>query len=903
MIFSRKMIVIVGAALLAACGDKVTVAGPTTTTLTPTPAVAKINSVDVAPATATISAGQSITFTAAVNADAGVTSAIAWSSSVSAVTVSSAGVVTTTAASATPGAAICATATAGTQSVKGCATLVVTAVPTIVPATVSIQSITAGGLNTPVNPAAVANQMDVTLNVNPGNQVITKVELLVGGAVAGTQTFTAAQSAALRFAADEAVAAQTTFPQIVFSVNTAAFNSATGAATWSNGTQTVSARLFTSAGGTATAATASAAQTLTFANVNTFTTAITVGGTTASVNNAAGYTYKKGDVIISVIPVSYNGAVLASMNVNFGAGVCNTGTAPALRTKGLTAPAAGAQAWTATFAGTGTAAASNISGYSFNPACGAIATGEGVQITTAQDATGANFTSTALPLNIGSQFRMDNLAPSAPALTMTVGRRNLSWVNDLVQFNDLTANTGIVSTASVDAGVGISTTATSVYATTVGTAVITTAASLAESIVNTTYSATTTGQDLLGNVSAASVAATFGVDRTAPTFVAAALPADATVIAAPGAVATGAFAYTDAATLPAGPSTPSATPVRMTVSKRTTATATAYTTGAAWGAAGAAATSYSIGLAGGFIDAIATNTQAYYVLSAFVEDGAGNASAPVTATYLYDITAPTGPFTIPVMTASAGASNLFSASLTDNFDIKSNQWAMEYAVLGAGVTLRLPATTFGAFLSFTKTATDAANYPLYRSMISGAFVAGAGQGLLNVSNSVIDRAGLSTAFAPTAVPAVNLPAAATADPLAAAITSGFTYAGFVVSNAVAGMTVDISGNAVETATLKNALDLTATATGTVNTMLNPFTRVEFWAYDATTLSYRYIGQSAAPTVVDNATNRVYTWTVNWNPDSYTASVATAGHPIIAIGVTSTFDAVRTAQNVTITTTP
>src|SRR5450830_1201967 len=122
MIFSRKLILVAGAALLAACGDKITVPAA----VLPPPVITKINSVDVSPATATINAGTSITYTAAVNADAGVAYTVAWSSSVSSVTVSSAGVVTTTASSSTPGAAICATATAGTQVVKGCGTLVVT---------------------------------------------------------------------------------------------------------------------------------------------------------------------------------------------------------------------------------------------------------------------------------------------------------------------------------------------------------------------------------------------------------------------------------------------------------------------------------------------------------------------------------------------------------------------------------------------------------------------------------------------------------------------------------------------------------------------------------------------------------------------------------------------------------
>ena len=1074
MIFSRKTILVVGAAFLAACGDKVSVQQ-----YTPPVPVAKVNSVEVAPATASMLVGETATFTAAVNADAGVATTVTWNSSDAAkASVSTAGVVTAvaatpgvaicatstvdtgkkgcatvavrvatatgltvapssatlnigntlqltaavsgatatptwttsnaaavtvsttglvTAVAATPGAAVCASAagfsscativvsgvvvtgvsvvpatatinSGGTQqftasvagsggatntftwasgdaaiasvdangkatavaasgsvaicatstqvtSQRGCAQLTIVAPTPLTPATVAINSVTQNAVagSPTVNPAAVVGNVDVTVNYNSGSYIVNKVELWFGGQLAGTQTLTVPQAMALRYASEQAAAGQAASPQIVFTINTAAFNATTGAPTWTNGAQALQAKLYTTVSGTS-AATASASLNETLANVNTFSASSSVANATAA-NSATGYTYTKGDLTISVIPISYTGAVFTSGTVTFGTGGATGCDAnlTAQRTLALTAPAAGAAAWTATFAAGAAAAAGNLTSYEFNNAgvtcpAGSLNTGERFAVTVAQDATGASWAT--LPIAVGSFYRIDNKAPSAPALTMTVGRRNASWVNDAVLFNATAANGGIITGASVDAGVGLPATEAATYTTTVATfGVMTTAATLAESNLNTTYSATTKGADRLGNNSAASVAATFGVDRTIPTMPANSLPADQAVIAAPTGVAFGAFTYSDPATLPAGPSTPSATPARVTVRRWTSATAFNYSTGAAWGAAGGASVSFNIGLAGApFIDVAGPSVEGYYVVSAFLEDGAINPSASVTRTYLYDITAPTGPFTIPVMTASAGASNLFSSSLNDNVDLASSQWAFNYPALAAapgaaGATILLPATSIGGFQTWTKTGTDAMNYPLYRSMtgVAGGVPVFPGAQLATVAHQTADRAGLLQTFAATsvAIPAVNLPTMAVADPYAAALFAG---TGFSVTNAA--ITVDISGNGV--LPIVNSVDLTATAVGTVNTMPLPFARVEFYVYDAGSNTYRYLGASSSATVVDNATNRVYTWTVNWNPDAvgqYNNPVAAGAQTIVAIGINSTFDAVRSAANVNITTAP
>src|SRR5579871_5727227 len=70
-VLRSSLFVAATAIIAAACGDKVTV--PAATTAAP-----RINSVLVAPSSATISSGQAVTLSAAVNADAGLTTSVAW---------------------------------------------------------------------------------------------------------------------------------------------------------------------------------------------------------------------------------------------------------------------------------------------------------------------------------------------------------------------------------------------------------------------------------------------------------------------------------------------------------------------------------------------------------------------------------------------------------------------------------------------------------------------------------------------------------------------------------------------------------------------------------------------------------------------------------------------------------
>jgi len=228
-VLRSSLLVAAAAFFAAACGDKVNIVQPGNAAL-------KIESVSVSPTSSTISVGQTTTLTAAVNADAGVTTSVAWSTSSSAsATVTQGGSTTTVlGVASSPGVSVCATvsgtATGATiANVVSCGTVVVSPAATVVPAVIQIASITvAGNLNAPVPvpPAAVAGQINVSVNVNPGTEKMDSVVVYVtpaGGTAisAASQSFSSAQAAALRSAAPyDNQALQST---LVFSINTAAY--------------------------------------------------------------------------------------------------------------------------------------------------------------------------------------------------------------------------------------------------------------------------------------------------------------------------------------------------------------------------------------------------------------------------------------------------------------------------------------------------------------------------------------------------------------------------------------------------------------------------------------------------------------------------------------------------------
>ena len=317
----------------AACGDKVTVAGPTavtltsTTTTTTTPVVpGKINSIAVAPAAVTLTIGQAVTLVAAVNADPGVALTVTWSSSdATKASVSTAGLVT--ALAATPGVAICATSTVNV-GVKGCASAVVVAASATVPATVSIAGVYGSSTTSPINPASVTGSVSAMVNVDPGTETISKVYLKIGSVVADSQVFSAAQSAALRNAVETAneTGAQAAgenmadaSSSILLTFNSAAYNGTTGAVSYANGAAALSVQLFV-AGNTAARSTATYSTNLTLNNTDAVYGYWTLPSTAVTAADVQGYTWTSfggGAATLNTVGVFYSGKTAASYTTKY----------------------------------------------------------------------------------------------------------------------------------------------------------------------------------------------------------------------------------------------------------------------------------------------------------------------------------------------------------------------------------------------------------------------------------------------------------------------------------------------------------------------------------------------------------------------------------------------------------
>lgn len=925
MNFSRKTILVVGAALLAACGDKVTVQE-----YTPPPTTAKVNSVEVSPATATLNVGQTITMTAAVNADAGLATTVTWSSSdAGKASVSTAGVVT--AVAATPGVAICATSTVDTGK-KGCATVVVQAAAPTIPATVSINSITASGnLNGTVNPAAVAGAIDVTMNINPGNQTISKVELLFGGNVVYTQSFSAAQAASLRYDADQAVAAQSVFPQVVASFNTAAFNTTTGAPTWANGPYQLQAKLYTGS----TTASASVAQTLTLANADGWWATVATSGTTANATNATGFRYDRGALSVSALPVSYTGAVVASGTVTFGSGCDASGTGA--RTTALVAPAAGTYAWTATLSQTAAPGAGNVNGYEFDAGlCALNAIGETPTVTAVNTAGDALFTAAA-PLNVNALtgIRMDNRAPLNPTLVQNPNLRANGWINGAVALTSL--NTGATSNgvmvapgnqagcslpARTDCGVGTTARFVRIAASAAGTvsearsaAATSTPTLPAPSVTNLTYCGIFTYQDALGNEAALPAAATpcsapaagastalaanhmlFGVDIAPPTiaYTAASIAANSR---RSGANIGGEFIVTVNDTGLVGNSGMLPTsPVLMLIAQRVAGT-TANSAGTinnlfANGTANAAGTLSATGVAAGaplYSTAITGMTgaanHAYYTHSATAFDAAGNSASVSPRTMVYDNAAPVpgAPSTSVTLAATGYTANAF---ISEDLDIQDFSFGVTYGALApftsVAAQLQMPMVAVNGFNAATFANT---NYGVNAAVpMPLALQANVGAGLTNMAGLYTLARSQSNLSANSAnfVPGVVTPG--TAIPFGAPQLT--TFPAITLPGGVTGV---VTGNttAAAAATPASVL-LTATITGGTAVFNNPFSRIDFYMKDATGTRYFNVGSATVATLNDNGAVRTFTFTTTISGATVYALLGGAGatfaSDIVAVGI-------------------
>lgn len=879
-----------------------------------------VQSVTVAPTSAILAPGQTLQAAATVNLSAGSSAArtVTWTSSSAAVaTVSATGNITAVA----PGSAtITATSTAD-PTVSAPLALTVRAPA---PATISIQSITAGGLGAPVNIANVAGQIEVSLNVDPGDQVITKVDILIDNAVVYTQSFTSAQSQEMSLAAvAEALAT------IVGSINTADYNATTGVVKYNNGARLLSARASVSNGTNV----ATPSLTLQFNNINRFIETLTFGTTNrATAASAGGLVFEKGDLNVSVLPVIFNGVTMTQGTVTFG-GCDASGTGA--RTRTLTAPAAGSGLWTASFgrttAGGTIATAATVLNYEYSCA----GNGENARLTAADNQgnnilffDGVNAPATALVNPFGTPaapapaIRLDNRAPGAPLFRPNPNGRQNGWINATVGLTgtnntfSLTSNNWLAD-GTADAGVGgyvrmmrigdgplvdaalaaTSTATPTLPSPTVANvskcAIISAADLLANESSIAAITAGTTcalaGTGPYAGVNLASLHLAFGVDIDAPTIAYNDAPAVPTSLAAnarqngatPGIG--GEFIVTVADIGAIGVSGMLAgSPVRGSVIRRTSAgtvlpgDCVQGTIPAATGLCtivntGMVVTLPTVSTSLSFPVNAGQTVNGYYTFNGSAFDAAGNSTAiAATRTVVWDNVIPgltTALFNVPL----TGSTVAFTANANDNLDLWKSRYTMTYAGGLAG-PIRYPDNIINTFNNATLansnvpagvTVTDFMRQveDATNALGTNPLAVGGAFKPLTLTGDVVDQGNNSSGLIATNIPG-------------ASVTTGVSYVK-APANAQEMGSFGISAPSAATNVSDNAgpaapvnplsVVLQADAFGRTATLQQPFTRLTFYALFGGELIR--VGDGVLQAIFDDGTpfGRRYRWTYTWTP--------------------------------------
>ena len=878
------------AAGVAACGDDVTVVGPAKV----------VHSVTVVPDGATISVGGTVTLTAAVNADSGLATTVTWKSSdVAKATVDANGKVTGVAAGSV-GITACSTAN---TAVCGGATVTVTAGPTV---TISIQSITTGATFIPVNVNNVAGQIDVSLNLDPGTQGVSEVDVLIDNVVAAKQTF----ATAVRADTSKANAAV-----ILLSVNTADFNPATGATSYKNGARVLTAKVVLANGSQK----ATQGTNLYFNNANTFVATPTYTGTTASATGTSGAStglaFKRGGVTWGVLPVIYTtGQTLAvGSTLSFGGCDVTFGT----RTLPLAAPATGSSTWTAAFpqTETGGAAATNVQDYEFDSTGGCAAflpNGEGVTVTGVDNLGNAITFAPLPPPNVPVLIRLDNQAPGAPTFVANPNGRQSGWINGAVTIGN---NSGATSNAwlangSADQGIGGGVVTATSYlrfirvdaSGTTGSTVTAARGATAASTLTTpapsagfnSYCAVISARDELGNESAlpasgsactgppiasftavAAQSLRFGVDIAPPTIAfSGGLGSNARINTATVAAE---FQVTVADTGLVGNSGMLAgAPVIGTVQIRNAALTPPSAASCFIGVfAGGACGNGTAGFSYAGLPLVPTTTVAgsgtvgYYSYSSLAQDAAGNQTAPVSRVVVRDnvpvtATAPAVPVTI------TGA---FTASsfLNDDLSIRDYFWTAGYTtalITPATITLASAPTAVDAYNSATLTNTNFAVNTSVNTFLGlqdgtgaapAAYAAGSNP-LGSVNLFARDQTQAAYTGPATSPVAPTAPASGITVAVGGATPWTFNTYTPATSHAVvcAGTLTGGCGAGTFTSTV-----LSVAASGTTATFPNVFSRIDFYAADAAGANLVLVGSvpAASATLVDNGSTRVYTYSL------------------------------------------
>ncbi len=902
---------------LTACGDKVTVP-PQTTTLQGN----VVHSVTVSPNSLNLKVGDKVTLAVSVDADAGVTNrTVTWTSSNTAVaTVDNTGTVT----AVTGGTATIVAKSAQDPTVSGAAVVTVAAT---VPASVTIGQINqtvcvVGGACTslPANLSNVQNQLDVTLNVDPGTQTLAGVDLIMN--CGGADTVVATQNIG---SGDKAPVAEESNAPVTLSFNTAAFTAATGAVAFKNGQCTIKARARTTAG----TQVASTTQTLTLNNVdvvNVSTTTTPSTGQNASAAGANGLVWRAGAVNVTATPVLYSGGTIASGTVSLvnGAGVAHPtqyGQNGAVLTPGQTVatlsnitPSTGVI--TATFPNS-TSATGGVGGASVDSL---------FTVVTTVSSTGNAGPAVTVPVApaTGNFIRLDNKAPDvatvAPVVNLNVQNAQNGWVGTAFVFSTTGSSKAITldpSTTSDWNGVDVVKVNTQFRVAGSGASFVTFAKTtdLAETASATAYELRLQVCDALNNcVNSSPASNLFGVDLTAPTLAQVGGVKDGTIYSAanpiPGTVD---FSVFDP--VGAGGVSGSGTSVNGLLVKDQglqpngiPGSKTVCPIGVSTGSGSSITCSAGILQPNSVTLPASAKADGEYTMTVQAADQAGNLSAAQTIKYYTDITAPTiAPQGVAIPNPITVNSSFSGFAATDNMDVKAGYGSLVFTAPAVSFAEGGTASPAGAAFDNVLTQQSTVGTTLgvfYKSLTNAVGTIGSLPTSVNIN--VVDVAGnLSGAPLSTALPAANVGAAP-----AAAFNAG--------SNAITAFSIDSTsstGSANLNVKANSAITLYVNATPASDLTGNPLSQVCFF-YQVTSNNQFGSGAAAgdwvkigctggAGTVGVGATRRFfYSFTTTF-PAAFNNPTAGGSTtlPVVAIGNTATLDGIMSATASIVINTP
>ena len=815
---------------------------------------------------------------------------------------------------------------------------------TVIPATVTISSVLSNITGLPVVLTAVVGQIDVTLTIDPGDESITKVALLMNDVEVASQDFSSGVAGE-----DEAMAAPTS---LVLSVNTA-FATAAGVVSFPNAVYTLKGTISTSGPAGETTQVAQSSTSITTINPDALVGTLS---SAASAVSAAAVLWLGGDITVDVVPVLFSGKIMGAIAMTL-TGLNPTPGAIAATITDVAAP------YQAVFLSKCTGTPGPLCGYQSNAAgIGVPVVFDNVTIGAATYADGTTFLggSTINGAPLPALVLADNIAPSLKtALTFFLPEQLAAGSNVCCSAGwlppDFAYSSALGATEDDDNGVpgatvagvgGVTKTFHSGAATLSSTALRALAdaatpagAGLAPGLLATDNQVQAGLWDALSNVAyvalnasptgALNPATTFGIDGLNPTASALAGVLNQTIYNLASVASTLGLTFTSVEDRAGfGAASVEATLFRLMAGTNT----------APWLIGKSATSGGIVNIAAGLAacagaapsnaapcipDGGAGNApaDAYYTFVGTRKDQAGNPGTTFTREILWDRTIPTTSNVAIPPTLTGGATATFSAAVADILDLYASAFAFDWTGAGAGVFLPFGDKTVvsdGRWDgTLTTTASAVAPIPFVRSveLASTGYVsaspptAGSPSGVLlaaaNVRVITEDAAG-------------NLSAAAANNFIAGTVPAGTADAAttdFIITNTSVSLCNGGAGTCI--AAGKASVTLTAVARGQAGTFANPFGNGKVYFYLVTEAAggdglhftaddiYELLGtpvDGASAAVTDTgagATGRSYTWSLTIT-SADVAKWALGAARLVVIGVDAGGDALVASPNNNVT---